>query len=133
MYIQRPEIAPSVVAGSDADKNPQTPRETFRLLPGFQVERLFTVPKDKMGSWVAMTVDPKGRVIAAAETTQGLFRVTPPPIGSGAPTRVERLKVDIPSAQGLLFAFDSLYVTHNGRTAHSSGCAIPMATTSSTT
>ena len=82
VYIQRPEIAPSVVAGSDADKNPQTPREAFRLLAGFQVERLFTVPKEKMGSWVAMTVDPKGRVIAAAETTQGLFRVTPPPIGS---------------------------------------------------
>src|SRR5580698_1835395 len=80
VYIQRPEIAQSVVAGSEADKNPQTPREAFRLLPGFQVERLFTVPKEQMGSWVAMTVDPKGRVIAAAETTQGLFRVTPPPI-----------------------------------------------------
>ncbi len=114
VVTQKPEVAQSVVFGSAADKDPQTTRDAFHLLPGFQVERLFTVPKEEFGSWAAMTVDPKGRVIAAAEGKQGLFRITPPPIGSSEPTKVERLKVDIPAAQGMLFAFDSLYVTHNG-------------------
>ena len=114
VVTQKPELAVSVVAGSEAEKAAETPRDAFHLPPGFQVERLFTVPKDEFGSWASMTFDPKGRVIAAAEGKQGLYRVTPPPIGSSEPTRVERLKVDIPAAQGLLYAFDSLYVTQNG-------------------
>ncbi|HLQ46038.1 MAG TPA: heme-binding protein, partial [Planctomycetaceae bacterium] len=34
-------------------------REVFNVLPGFQVEKLFTVPKEKLGSWVNITSDPK--------------------------------------------------------------------------
>ena len=102
VVTQKPEIAVSVVAGSEAEKAAETPRDAFHLLPGFQVERLFTVPKEEFGSWASMTIDPKGRVIAAAEGKQGLFRITPPAIGSSEPTKVERLKVDIPAAQGLL-------------------------------
>ena len=81
VVTQKPELAVSVVAGSEAEKAAETPRDAFHLPPGFQVERLFTVPKDEFGSWASMTFDPKGRVIAAAEGKQGLFRVTPPPIG----------------------------------------------------
>ncbi len=61
-----------------------------------------------------MTIDPRGRIIASDQAGQGLFRVTPAPIGSTEPTQVERLDVKVSSAQGLLFAFDSLYVTKNG-------------------
>ena len=50
----------------------------------------------------------KGRLIASDQGPAGLFRVTPPPIGSSQPTRVERLDVKLSSAQGLLFAFDAL-------------------------
>ncbi len=114
VIVQKPEIAASLVAEPGKPVDPAAPRDAFHLLPGFQVERLFSVPKETHGSWASMTVDPKGRVIAAAEGKEGLYRITPPPIGSSEPTKVERLKVDVPSAQGLLFAFDSLYVTHNG-------------------
>jgi putative heme-binding domain-containing protein len=86
----------------------------FNVLPGFAVERLFRVPKDELGSWVAITCDPKGRLIASDQENKGLFRITPPKVGSKEPTRVEKLKVDISAAQGLLFAFDSLYVCVNG-------------------
>src|SRR5262249_12705589 len=43
-----------------------------------------------------------------------LYRITPPPVG-GKPseTKVEKLPIDIGEAQGLLFAFDSLYVVVN--------------------
>ncbi|MDZ4688548.1 MAG: heme-binding protein, partial [Planctomycetaceae bacterium] len=93
---------------------PSTPRDVFVLRPGFQVEKLFTVPKDELGSWVAMTFDPKGRLIVSDQGDKGLCRITPPPIGSQEPTKVERLDVKISSAQGLLWAFDSLYVSVNG-------------------
>ncbi|QDU25134.1 Cytochrome c [Anatilimnocola aggregata] len=96
-----------------------TPRDTFNLLPGFQVERLFTVPKDKLGSWVCLAVDGKGRLLASDQGGIGLCRITPPKIGSTEETKVELLdiKIDgkqVSGAQGLLWAFDSLYICCNG-------------------
>ncbi len=65
-----------------------------------------------MGSWVALTTDNKGRLIASDQGGAGLFMITP---GSeSTPTRVEKLPVDLSGAQGLLWAFDSLYVVVNG-------------------
>jgi putative heme-binding domain-containing protein len=93
---------------------PTTPRDVFAVLPGFQVESLFTVPRDELGSWVAIAFDNKGRLIASDQGDKGLCRITPPAIGSSEPTKVERLDVKISAAQGLLWAFDSLYVTVNG-------------------
>lgn len=92
----------------------QSIRDKFKLLPGFQVERLFTVPKETLGSWVCITTDNKGRLIASDQGDKGLCRITPSPIGSQEPTKIERLDVKMTSAQGLLWAFDSLYVTANG-------------------
>lgn len=91
-----------------------TPRGVFEVLPGFQVERLFTVPKEELGSWVCLTVDPKGRIIASDQGDKGLVRITPPAIGSQDATKVEKLDVKMTGAQGMLFAFDSLYVSANG-------------------
>jgi putative heme-binding domain-containing protein len=89
-------------------------REQFNVLPGFQVERLFTVPKPTLGSWVCLAIDGKGRLIASDQDDKGLCRITPPAIGSQEPTKVERLDVKISSAQGMVWAFDSLYVSVNG-------------------
>lgn len=90
------------------------PRDVFLTLPGFQVERLFTVPKEQLGSWVSITFDNQGRLIASDQDKQGLCRITLPPIGSQEPTKVERLTVPITAAQGMLYAFDSLYLSVNG-------------------
>ena len=69
---QKPEIVRQRAAKRPAGRppaaaDPAAPRDAFHLLPGFQVERLFTVPKEKCGSWVSLTVDPKGRIIASDE------------------------------------------------------------------
>ena len=40
-----------------------TPTDQFSLLPGFEAELLYDVPSDTEGSWVSLTVDPKGRLI----------------------------------------------------------------------
>ena len=59
-------------------------------------------------------------MIVSDQDKAGLFRVTPSPIGSNEPTKVEPMSIQfedklMTSAQGLLFAFDSLYIMVNGR------------------
>ncbi len=80
--------------------------------PGFKVELLYTVPKAEQGSWVSMTVDKKGRLICGAQNA-GLYRLTPPAIGSKDKAIVEPLDAEIGGAHGLLYANDSLYVMVN--------------------
>ncbi|MGL4419250.1 MAG: PQQ-dependent sugar dehydrogenase, partial [Gemmataceae bacterium] len=92
--------------------SPATPVNAFKVKPGYRVELLYTVPKDQEGSWVSMCTDPKGRLILC-DQYGGLFRVTPPPINSTDETKVEKMPIDIGDAQGLLWAFDSLYVMVN--------------------
>lgn len=97
-----------------AASGPAISAGAFNVLPGFQVERLFTVPRGSLGSWVSITFDNKGRLIASDESGKGLCRITVPPRGSSDDVRVEHLDVKITAAQGLLWAFDSLYVMVNG-------------------
>jgi putative heme-binding domain-containing protein len=95
-----------------------TPVERIHLPEDFQAELLYSVPTDKQGSWVNMTPDPQGRLIVS-DQYGSLYRVTPG--GDAASTKVEKLSVDIGAAQGLLYAFDSLYVMVNGNAAAGSG------------
>ena len=77
---------------------------------GFQVELLYSAPLEEQGSWVSMTADDQGRLIVSDENGT-LYRVTP---GSpGDTTEVKKLTVPLGYAQGLLFAYDSLFVTVN--------------------
>ncbi len=84
----------------------------IEILPGFKVELLHVVPKAEQGSWVSLTTDPKGRLLAC-DQYGSLYRVTPSPVGSDQPAAVEKLKNAIGGAHGLLYAFDSLYVMVN--------------------
>jgi putative heme-binding domain-containing protein len=108
-------------------KETATPANLIKAKKGFKVELLYTVPKDKQGSWVNLCVDPKGRLIVSDQgSTKGvdakLYRITPPPIGGKAEdTKVEALPVDLGEAQGLLWAFDSLYVVVNRARKYESG------------
>jgi putative heme-binding domain-containing protein len=95
-----------------------TPAEEIKVATGFRVERLYSVPRSSQGSWVCMTGDPKGRLIVS-DQSGSLYRVTPGE--SASATKVERLDVPIGQAQGLLYAYDSLYVTVNGGAAQGSG------------
>lgn len=86
---------------------------TIRTPPGFQAEQILTVPPGH-GSLTALTVDPQGRLLAAAQHEAGLYRITPPAIGdASAETRVEKLggaAARVGWSHGLLHAFGSLYV-----------------------
>jgi putative heme-binding domain-containing protein len=97
-----------------------TPVEKIRVQDGFRVELMYSVPKDTQGSWVCMCVDPKGRLIVS-DQYGGLFRVTLPPVGQAEPIKIDKIPVDLGEAQGLVWAFDSLYVVVNHGEKYASG------------
>ncbi|MCX6856457.1 MAG: c-type cytochrome, partial [Verrucomicrobia bacterium] len=79
---------------------------------GFKVEKLYNVPKDQEGSWVALTVDQKGRIIAC-DQYGSIYRMSLPAIGKTESLKPEKLNIEMGKAHGLLYAFDSLYVMVN--------------------
>ncbi len=87
-----------------------TPPDQFSMLDGFEVELVYEVPSETQGSWVSLTVDPKGRLITC-DQYGGLYRIDV----SGDQAKVEKLNIDFEGAQGLLCAFGSLYANVNSR------------------
>ena len=115
MYGLRYSLALFLVVccgGSIFAQQGATPVERISLLPGFRTELLYSVPSEEQGSWVSMTVDDEGRLIVCDQYGR-LYKVTAPPIGGQGETKVELIDVEIGMAQGLLWAFDSLYVMVN--------------------
>ena len=100
--------------------------EKLKLQPGFIAEHIYGPSDNQQGSWVSMTFDNKGRMIAS-DQYGGLYRLEIPPVGSASVTpKIEKLqigtantidtnrsKVEMGYAQGLLYAFNSLYVMVN--------------------
>ncbi len=107
--MTRALLAVLLVAGFAQAQDTKEPKVTCPI-DGFKVEALYTVPREE-GSWVSMTFDPKGRIIVSPQGGK-LMRVTLPQ--GDAAIQVEKLPVQVGDAQGLLCAFDSLYVTGNG-------------------
>ncbi|MFT5467390.1 MAG: putative heme-binding domain-containing protein [Verrucomicrobiales bacterium] len=106
-----------ITAAALANTNFREPQATqvgqIRLPEGFKAELLYSVPKDVQGSWVAMTIDGKGRLYVSDQYGL-LYRVTPPPSGQTlAQGEIEKGPVDLGGAHGLLWAHDSLYAVLN--------------------
>ena len=96
--------------------------DKLKLPDGFVAELLYSPGENEQGSWVAMTFDDKGRMITS-DQYGFLYRLELPPIGSDSTVKpkVEKLQignvadslVGMGYAQGLLYAFNSLYVVVN--------------------
>ena len=103
------------------------------IADGFKIDLLYSVPMDQQGSWVAMCMDDKNRLIVS-DQYGGIYRfpipaagknVDPASIeqityatersGTGNPTEAQKKLPQIGHAQGLCYAFDSLYVVVNSR------------------
>ena len=106
-------------------QDPKDPKITNLKLPeGFHAERLYGPSQKGEGSWVAMTFDQKGRIIAS-DQYGSLYRLVVPKIGDTVnKIKIEELKITTDSAttkapvtmghaHGLLWAFNSLYVMIN--------------------
>lgn len=104
--------AESLAAAAPLKEPTATNPADLKVAKGFSVELLHSVPKDEQGSWVNLCVDPAGRLIAS-DQYGSLYRITPPGISGADSIRIEPIPADIGEAQGLLWAFDSLYVSVN--------------------
>jgi len=100
VFSKKPGFAVAVAAKGSAKVHPK----------GFEVEKIYNVPKGQQGSWVSMAVDSKGRLYCGDQGGQGIFRIT---LSSEEPV-IEKVPVPVSGAQGLLWAFDSLYACTNG-------------------
>jgi putative heme-binding domain-containing protein len=101
-------------AESTIHKAVPQPAANVTAPPGFAVEKLFEVPRES-GSWVSMTVDERGRLIASDQAGAGLYLITPAAIGNlQAETIVEKLPVQLSSAQGMACLNSSLFAMVNG-------------------
>ncbi len=90
-----------------------TPVDKINLVEGFKAELIYSVPKIEQGSWVAMTIDNKSRMIVS-DQYGALYRFPTPALGETLKdSAVEKIEIDSGSAQGLLWAFDALYVVQN--------------------
>jgi len=102
---QRTELA--------VNENTATPVDRISMPKGFEVELIYSVPAAERGSWVNLCIDDKGRIIAS-DQFGGLYQFEPPSPGAVLqPTDIKRIPVDIRAANGLLWAFDALYVSVN--------------------
>jgi putative heme-binding domain-containing protein len=114
-------ITEATLAAAAPLKEPTaTPIDMLKVAKGFDVELLYSVPKDESGSWVNMCHDPKGRLIVS-DQYGSLYRLTPAGILGAKELGIEKINVDIGEAQGLLWAFDSLYVSVNRGKKYASG------------
>jgi putative heme-binding domain-containing protein len=114
--------------------NPDPKISSLKLPDGFHADHLYSPGINNQGSWVAMTFDDKGRMIAS-DQYGNLYRLTIPAIGSDTSRykiKVDTIVLQLPNdtskksrrigyAHGLLYAFNSLYVMVNdeGDTANS--------------
>jgi len=129
-----------VSAGIVPAQRTATEPERISLADDFAIELIYSVPRDDQGSWVAMCQDDQGRLIVS-DQYGGLFRFPIPPLGQPVdPALIEQITYsedntkerkmepkpdaktltsellklpNIGHAQGLCYAFDSLFVVVN--------------------
>lgn len=91
---------------------PATAAESLTLLPGFKAELLRSAEPGE-GSWVSMTIDPRGRlIISPQDGINNLLRVTLS--SAGKVRKIEKIDEPVGSAMGLLCAYNNLYVNGKG-------------------
>ncbi|MEM9379858.1 MAG: c-type cytochrome [Planctomycetota bacterium] len=102
----------------DREAPPQAPERAVDLhLPeGFEAELIYRVPKETQGSWVSLAVGEDGELYASDQGRQGIYRVKPAPLDDpDGVTTAERIGVDVSGAQGMCWAFGSLYANVYGQ------------------
>ncbi len=103
---------PRVVWGQAGVGEEATAAAAIEIREGFAVERVYSVGRAQ-GSWVAMCFDDRGRIYASDQGAN-LYRLSPPPLGSGAVPEVELVSEQWGHAQGLAFIQGALYVVQHG-------------------
>ena len=99
----RSPIAALLLAAAMSAGAPFARAETaadIQLPPGFHAELVYSVPLTSQGSWVCLTIDDRGRLLAS-DQYGSLYRIEPSPLGEAAEkTRVEQIPMSVGMAQG---------------------------------
>ena len=80
----------------------ETKRVDFTLPHGFVAEQIYEVPNGEQGSWICLTADHRGRLIAS-DQKGALYRLTVPKPESADPVLVEKIELDIGMAMKVVF------------------------------
>ena len=84
------------------------------LPAGFSYDLLYSPSVAEQGTWVSLTFDDQGRLYASDQHGY-LYRMNVPAIGTEGSIIAEKVDLELGKAQGLLWAFDALYVSINTR------------------
>ena len=120
------EVKSSTSTTNNSNDTTSNDSDVIHAPNGFVVERVYTTTKDQ-GSWVSLATDPLGRLYACDQGKAGLYRITlqstlQSKLGSKLESEdtplVEKVSVGnlkkVTAAQGLTWAFDSLWCHVNG-------------------
>ncbi|MCC5908600.1 MAG: c-type cytochrome [Balneolaceae bacterium] len=94
----------------ESSQGPQMGEQEIETLPGFEAQMLYEVPLESQGSWVSLGLDGDGHLIASDQQQRGTYRIKVGGDLDDPEVEVERLLMPISGAQGILWAFDHLYL-----------------------
>ncbi len=108
LQAQRPrQVGPAI------NENKATPLNRITAPDGFKVELLYSVPGAEQGSWANLCLDGKGTMIVS-DQYGGLYRFEVPGPGQTlSQGAIEPVPAKIRAINGMLWAFDALYVGVN--------------------
>jgi putative heme-binding domain-containing protein len=118
-----------VFASCQTDLVPDTTTETeeetkeivYNIPPDFELEILYNPLESNDGSWVALAEGENGTFFAS-DQNGALYQFKVPPVGEVLDsTQIDTIPLSIGHAHGLLWAFNSLYVSVNERWEDSDG------------
>ncbi|WP_170110541.1 c-type cytochrome [Flavilitoribacter nigricans] len=106
---------------ADEDGEEEQKEIVYNIPEGFELEILFSPQESNQGSWVSLAEGENG-TFYSSDQNGDLYQFKIPPVGSVLDsTQVDSIDLDIGHAQGLLWAFNSLYVSVNDRWEDSDG------------
>ncbi|MEO0474605.1 MAG: heme-binding protein [Planctomycetota bacterium] len=117
--IAEPEVA--MLPEPERPAHPRTP-EGLTVKDGFLVEKLFDTDKQLHGSWVAVCKGPDNTLFVTSQYAnrnkkkeKTLFTIKPPAIDDlDGQTEVIAHPLNMNGAQGVCYAFDTLYIMETG-------------------
>lgn len=92
---------------------------TVKTAPGYSVEKIYSVPRESQGSWVALAPDGRGGLLASDQYGP-LYRIAVPRT-PGAEAKAERLPVAIGGVHGLTWVGRDLYAIAAQKSVHPTG------------
>ena len=104
-------LTSSIAAVAAEGERVATPAAELTVPEGFKVELLRSAQAQE-GSWVSMTIDDKGRLYVSPQGKEKMLRITLDT--QGQIEKLEPVEVPVTGAMGMLWAFNSLYVSGVG-------------------